>query len=713
MRTYSYGIPKHFGKLFLFLLFICFSLVYSQENQNKNYLKETRAEYNARMKWWTDARFGLFLHWGLYSISGGEYNGHTGHSEWLRYTAEIPIKEYDKFMQQFNPVKFNADEWVKLAKEAGMKYITITTKHHDGFCLFDSKYTDFDVMSTPFKRDIMKELSDACKKYGVKMCWYYSIKDWHHPDFIPYLPWEKDRNPEGADFSRYIKYVKDQLKELLTNYGEIGMLWFDGGNSKWTKSVGAEIYNYARSLQPDILINDRLVPDQLGMNGFQEGKENPYDFGTPEQRIPPANIPGVNWESCWTMNSNWGYNKADPNWKSGKELIQLLADIVSKGGNLLLNIGPTGEGLLPYRSIERLKIFAQWMKVNNEAIYGTSSGPFKYLEYGRCTQKAIDGGTRLYLHIFDWPKNGKLSVNAISNKAKQAFLLSDPGKTKLNVARDEDALVISIPETAPDSMNSIVVLDIEGKPVIGETPKIAGDFNTFIDQLEVPVSTNDISEEIRYTLDGSIPSVKSPRVETSIKNDSIPTVKSGIVRISETSVLSIRCFKDNKPVSGTISSKFTKLQPLPAIEAADLKPGIGYKYFEGEWNSVDELEKLSEKKKGVLPVIDLTGSEPKDGFGYEFHGFVKIPKDDNYLMYIKSDDGSRLYIDGNQIIDNDRQHAAIEISGQVALKKGFHTIRVLYFQKSGGVKLNVSFKSATIDKQLITEGMLYHSEKLK
>lgn len=711
MRKYIYNISKHFGKFLIFLFFICFSLSYAQENQNKNYLKKTRAEYNARMKWWTDARFGLFLHWGLYSVPGGEYNGHTGHAEWLRYTAEIPVKEYEKLMPQFNPVKFNADEWVKLAKEAGMKYITITTKHHDGFCLFDSKYTDFDVMTTPFKRDIMKELSDACKKYGVKMCWYYSVKDWHHPDFIPYLPWEKDRNPEEADFSRYVKYVKDQLKELLTNYGEIGMLWFDGGCSYWTKSIGKEIYCYARSLQPDIIINDRLSTGQSAMDGFQEGKENSCDFATPEQRIPPANIPGVNWESCWTMNSNWGYNKADPNWKSGKELIRLLAEIVSKGGNLLLNIGPTGEGLLPDKSIERLKIFAQWMKVNSEAVYGTSAGPFENLEYGRCTQKTIDGGTRLYLHIFDWPKNGKLRVSAISNKAKQAFLLSDPDRTNLNVVRDEDALVISVPETAPDSMNSVIVLDIEGKPMVGKTPKITCDFNIFLDHLEAQAGIDDTGTEIRYTLDGSIPSIKSPLVKATIKKEGNSSVKSGLIKITETSVLTVRCFRDNKPVSGTVSSKFTKVQLAPSVESAGLKPGISYKYYEGDWNSVDELENLSEKKKGVLPVIGLTGTEPRDGFGYEFDGFINIPKDDVYLMYIESDDGSRMYLDGNQIIDNDKQHAAIEKSGQAALKKGFHSIRVLFFQKSGGVNLSASFKSAATAKQVILEGMLYHSEK--
>ena len=188
------------------------------------YLNESKADRYARMKWWQEARFGMFIHWGLYAIPAGEWKGQTNHAEWIRTTAQIPLEQYDKFVGQFNPVIFNAEEWVQMAKDAGMKYIVITSKHHDGFCLFDSKYTDFDVMSTPFKRDIMKELADACYKAGLKMCWYHSIMDWHHPDYLPRRNWETDRSAEGTDLERYILHMKNQLRELVKNYGEIGVL---------------------------------------------------------------------------------------------------------------------------------------------------------------------------------------------------------------------------------------------------------------------------------------------------------------------------------------------------------------------------------------------------------------------------------------------------------------------------------------------------------
>ncbi|MDZ7312885.1 MAG: alpha-L-fucosidase, partial [candidate division KSB1 bacterium] len=329
---------------------------------------ETPAQHDARMQWWREARFGMFIHWGLYAIPAGEWKGNTNHAEWIRTTAQIPLDQYDKFVQQFNPVKFNAEEWVRLAKDAGMKYIVITSKHHDGFCLFDSKQTDFDVMSTPFKRDILKELSEACRKEGIKMCWYHSIMDWHHPDYLPRREWEKNRSTRGANFDRYVQYMKAQLKELLTNYGAIGVLWFDGEwENTWNPQRGRDLYKYVRSLQPDIIINNRVGAGRSGMEGFTKEGEFAGDFGTPEQQIPATGLPGVDWETCMTMNDHWGYNQNDQNWKSSQELIRMLADIASKGGNFLLNVGPTAEGLFPQPSIDRLREIGQWMKVNSEA----------------------------------------------------------------------------------------------------------------------------------------------------------------------------------------------------------------------------------------------------------------------------------------------------------------------------------------------------------
>ncbi|MDH4273034.1 MAG: alpha-L-fucosidase, partial [Candidatus Aminicenantes bacterium] len=325
------------------------------------------SEHDSRMDWWREARFGLFIHWGLYAIPAGEWNGETNHAEWIRTTARIPLEVYDRFVGQFNPLKFDAGEWVRMAKEAGMKYIVITSKHHDGFCLFDSRYTDFDVISTPFGRDILKELSEACRGAGIKLCWYHSIMDWHHPDYLPRRDWEKARSSEGADFDRYVQHMKDQLAELVGNYGEIGVLWFDGEwESTWNHERGRDLYEHVRRLQPSIIINNRVDVGRSGLQGLTKAGENVGDFGTPEQEIPPTGLPGVDWETCMTMNDNWGYNKNDQNWKSSRELVRKLADIASKGGNFLLNVGPTAEGEFPPASVKRLRAIGEWLKVNGE-----------------------------------------------------------------------------------------------------------------------------------------------------------------------------------------------------------------------------------------------------------------------------------------------------------------------------------------------------------
>jgi alpha-L-fucosidase len=427
--------------------------------------QETAVQRDSRMQWWREARFGLFIHWGLYSIPAGEWQGRTNHAEWIRTTAQIPLEEYDKLLAQFNPVKFNAEEWVRAAKDAGMKYIVITSKHHDGFCLFDSRHTDFDVMSTPFKRDILQELSDACRRQGLKMCWYHSIMDWHHPDYLPRRDWEKTRSVEGASFDRYVNHLKNQLQELLTRYGDIGVLWFDGEwENTWNQQRGRDLYSYVRNLQPKIIINNRVSAGRAGMEGTTKEGEFGGDFGTPEQQVPATGLPGTDWESCITMNDHWGYNSHDNNWKSTRALIQMLSDIASKGGNLLLNVGPTSEGLFPQPSVDRLREIGRWMRVNGESIYDTKASPFANLEWGRCTQKSVAGATRLYLHVFDWPANGKLIVPGIVNRPNAAWLLADPKKSALSVSRQEDALAIALPQATPDPNDTVVVLEVEGKP---------------------------------------------------------------------------------------------------------------------------------------------------------------------------------------------------------------------------------------------------------
>ena len=413
------------------------------------------------MDWWRDARFGMFIHWGLYAVPAGEWEGTTNHAEWIRTTAQIPLETYDEFVEQFDPVEFDAEEWVKMAKDAGMRYIVITSKHHDGFCLFNSEYTDFDIMSTPFKRDILKELSDACAGQGIAMCWYHSIMDWHHPDYLPRRDWEVDRSTEGADLDRYVAHMKNQLAELTGNYGKIGVLWFDGEwEDTWTHEWGVDLYNYVRGLQEDIIINNRVDKGRQGMQGMTKEGEFKGDFGTPEQEIPDTGLPGIEWETCMTMNNHWGYNKYDNNWKSSEDLVQKLVDIASKGGNFLLNVGPKADGTFPQESIERLKAIGDWMDIYGESIYGTSASPFSNLEWGRCTRKQEGKNTRLYLHVFNWPEDNKLSLPAFDNKIKNAFVMD--GMIETSFERQDDKIIIDLPEEAPDEYSPVIIVDIKG-----------------------------------------------------------------------------------------------------------------------------------------------------------------------------------------------------------------------------------------------------------
>jgi alpha-L-fucosidase len=424
-----------------------------------------KRDHERRMRWFREARFGMFIHWGIYSTAGGYWNGKSLPSagEWLLTNGRIPVDEYLPLKDRFTAAKFDADRWAGLAKEAGMRYLVITSKHHDGFCLWKSDTTDWDVASTPFGRDALAELSTACKRHGIRFCLYHSIMDWHHPDYLPRRSWDQ-RSTSGADFNRYIAYMKSQIRELVTRYGPLGVLWFDGEwEPTWTHAHGKDLYNYVRSLQRDILINNRVDKGRNGMQGLTIGDQYAGDFGTPEQEIPPSGLPGVDWESCMTMNDTWGFKKDDSNWKSTDLLLRNLIDIASKGGNYLLNVGPDGNGEIPSASVQRLQEMGTWMRRNGNSIYGTQASPFpKPLPWGRVTRKEIRGKHVLYLHCFE-QNRAEIELTGLQTPVKVVTPLGS--RTRLAVANGQNGPVVRI---GPSGSRDIRVFEahLDAVPVV-------------------------------------------------------------------------------------------------------------------------------------------------------------------------------------------------------------------------------------------------------
>ena len=413
--------------------------------------KEYGPTHDQRMQWWRDARFGMFIHWGVYSVPAGVWEGKQvtrSGAEWIMNRGRIPVADYQKLPAQFNPVRFNAEEWVKLAKDAGMKYIVITSKHHDGFAMYHSQADPFNIYdATPFNRDPLKELAAACQKEGIKLGFYYSqAQDWNHPGGAASGGhWDK---AQDGGMDEYIdKVAIPQVKEILSNYGPVAVLWWDTPVSMTPER--AEKFLPLLKLQPNIVTNNRL-----------DSKKRTGDFETPEQKIPDTGIPGKDWETCMTINGTWGYRSYDNKWKSAETLIRNLVDIASKGGNYLLNVGPTSEGVIPSQSVERLQEIGQWMKVNGDAIYGTTASPFKGLTWGRCTKKLTADGATLYLHVFNWPEDGNLLVPGLKNAVESASLLAGGGK--LDAIAGDGGVIIKVPATAPDKISSTVVLKVKG-----------------------------------------------------------------------------------------------------------------------------------------------------------------------------------------------------------------------------------------------------------
>ncbi len=429
-------------------------------------LNESREDFNERMEWWRDAKFGMFIHWGPYAIPAGEYKGEPveGISEWIMDRAEIPVEEYEKYSAQFNPTEYDADRWVKLAKDAGMKYIVITSKHHDGFALWDSEVSEYDVMDfAPIKRDLLGELSEACKKYDVKLCFYHSIMDWHHPDAqAPHYPDYNTPDKKNANFHRYVdNHLFPQVTELVEKY-DPHVMWFDGEwIPEWTHEHGVRMYTHLRKLDPDLIINNRVDKGRSGMQGMNKGDEYLGDFGTPEQEILEGTS-DADWEACMTMNDSWGYKASDDNWKSEASLIHNLVDVAAKGGNYLLNVGPTAEGRIPQPSVERLRAMGEWLDVNGEAIYATErlQSGYKQGENIRYTKKK-DAQTFYGIIL----KNPDGEVNFKNLKPAEGSEVTMLGyDLPLAWTYDEKAgLTVTVPAGAGSGIEHAWVFKVEGE----------------------------------------------------------------------------------------------------------------------------------------------------------------------------------------------------------------------------------------------------------
>ncbi len=417
------------------------------------------------MGWWREAKFGMFIHWGVYSVPAGFYNGKAvpGIGEWIMNRGKIPMAEYEKYPGEFNPTKFNAEEWVQIAQDAGVKYIVITCKHHDGFAMYQSAVSPFNIYDdTPFKRDPLKELADACRKHGIRLGFYYSqAQDWNHPGGAAAGGhWDK---AQDGDMDVYLKTIAvPQVKELLTNYGPDvpAVLWWDTPINM-TKERAA-LFQPVLATRPDLITNNRL-------GGGYKG-----DTETPEQHIPPKGYPGEDWETCMTINNTWGYKSDDTNWKSTETLLHNLIDIASHGGNYLLNVGPTAEGVIPQPEVDRLKEVGAWLKVNGEAIYGCGATCFGD-EAGSVspTEKDKDGKPKfivkwdwrcttqpgkIYIHLFKWPV-GTFNLTSVPGTVTKAYLLADPAHTPLKISQTGGNLTVNLPDKAPDPIASVLCLE--------------------------------------------------------------------------------------------------------------------------------------------------------------------------------------------------------------------------------------------------------------
>jgi alpha-L-fucosidase len=521
--------------------------------------------------------------------------------------------------------------------------------------------------------------------------------DWHHPDYLPRRDWEASARPaSGADFDRYVRYMKAQLKELLANYGPIGVLWFDGEwEGTWTYERGRDLYAYVRGLQPSIIINNR-VGRSRGDSGLSRDEGPVGDFGTPEQEIPATGVPGVDWETCMTMNGNWGYNRADKDFKSTETLVRNLVDIASKGGNFLLNVGPTSDGEFPPESVDRLNAIGNWMRVNGESIHGTQASPFPSLPWGRCTQRPLDSRTtRLYLHVFDRPGDGVLVVPGLLNDVRGARILGADGSRTLTAQRQGDDLRVALPAPPawPGSPGVVIALDIAGEPDVTIAPTISADAPIFVNGTDVRVTTDRRNVQLRVTLDGTAPTATSPEVTSPI-------------RLTQTATVQARAYRGTQPVSGVTTAAFTRVTARPATILTDTLSGLEFAVAEGDFKVLPAFAPADIVKTGTAAGFDLSARTRESLFAVRFRGYIRVPATGVYRFFLRSDDGSRMWVGETLLVDNDGLHSSRELSAPVALEQGWHPITVAMFEQLGGFELDVAWSGPGMSRQRVPESAL-------
>ena len=631
-----------------------------------------------RMAWWRQARFGMFVHWGLYAIPAGAHQGKTDYGEWIRDSARIPIEEYDKLQAQWNPVRFEADAWAKAAKEAGMKYLVLTSKHHDGFCLFDSEHTEWDVMATPHGRDICRELASACRRHGVTFCLYHSIMDWHHDDYLPRRPWEaQTRGSLGARFDRYERYLHAQVTEIVTQYRP-AVLWFDGEwEATWNHERGLRLFDLCRRLDPAMLVNNRVDVHRAGMGGFSASDQAVGDFATPEQEIPPRGMPGVDWESCMTMNRHWGWNANDTAWKSSRDLVRNLIDTASKGGNYLLNVGPKADGTFPEQATARLADIGRWMDACAESIHGTTANVFDATPWGRCTVRDGDDGATLYLHLYDPEPGQVLRLAGLQNKVRAIRILNGEGDVMPVVANmfDAPSPAYGVQLQRQDPFATVIALDLEGPLDVVRAPTIHAESARFVHGLTVDIAGTSPSAEVRFTTDGSEPRADSP-------------LAVGSVHVEQTCTLKAAAFKGGRQASDLVERRFERTEPWPPVEAVAPRQGLRRSRRDAVWTAVPEPRAEGFADHGRASAVRLEGS-PGENVALRFAGFLDVPAADLYRFALASDDGSKLWIDGQLVVDNDGPHGTVEQRGEAPLAAGLHTIEVVWWNRTGGAELEL------------------------